>query len=152
MGLITKDETVKKSYAQCDRCKAELSYNQTLSDGLALYIKKAWKSVPGVKNGWLCPDCVAAIIQEWYSANMPDAMEMPLFNNEADNKLDHISPPRDNDEDFTATALGSTIGLGITQEELDEWKRDFDTVEENNTGETNKVTSTAGDNGEVIPF
>jgi len=79
MALLVENELVKKTYIQCDKCKKKLSYEKTLTDGLMVYVQKKWKSVEGVKDGWLCPECVAAIINEWYSVNEPGALEMPLF-------------------------------------------------------------------------
>jgi len=84
MAYETKAKTIKMDFIVCDRCKKEAPYHKTLSDSLELFVKHKWMPIVGTHDGVLCPECVNAIITEWYNKNKPDSLNEPLFNNKPD--------------------------------------------------------------------
>jgi len=64
----------------CDRCKRQTPYNsKRLGSALQLIDVQKWSPVSNIKDAWLCPVCVAVIINEWYQAHHPMMFEDPLL-------------------------------------------------------------------------
>lgn len=71
MALIKKQRTVDEILCKCDRCGMERKAKNSLNYVFSGLTSKGMYSVPGIENGWLCYECSAAIIKEWYTKNKP---------------------------------------------------------------------------------